>query len=361
MLAALPLAADVTASVALSDRTETRLRDPGDTPTGPSIDIATTPDARLTLASPRTVFSLAYTPRLTLWDINDIGVQPLWLHAGSGRLEWRDEQTILSLAQDASYGATNFAALNFAPAGDVTSPTPPHVDVIPTSQIIQYESSSTTLGSQFAGRRWEFRSSVGYQFSGGADDAARLVIPLQKGPLAEAVLTFATAPVDRLATTATASQTTFSSGPEIDLGEADEGWRHRWSPLTETTLTLGLSEASVQPSPLVQAYRETNPVAEIILDDGMSVEGDHVTLRISARLGPVVNRLLGIVDERIQGTVMSKWIHGPIAMSAFASAQQSVFSGDPYATELLTGELGVSYAATEAVAFDMGVRGLWQR
>jgi hypothetical protein len=361
MLAALPLAADLAASVMLSDRTEARVRDPGDSPTGPSIDIATTPDARLILVSPRTDFTLAYTPRLTLWDVNDIGVQPLWLHTGLARVAWHDEDTALSLEQDATYGATNFAALTFAPSPEEQPTMPPRVDVIPTSQIVQFESSTTTLGSRIVGRRWDFRSHVGYQLSGGADDASRLVVPLQKGPLADATLTFAQSPVDHFATTVTASQTEFSSGPEIALGEVDEGWKHRWSPLTETTFALGISEASVQPSPVVDSFRETNPVVEAILDDAMLIDGDHVTLRLDARLGPVVNRLLGIVDERVQGSVLSKWTHRPFAMSAFASAQQSVPTDGTYATSLLTGELAVSYTATEAVVFDMGVRGLWQK
>jgi hypothetical protein len=361
MLPALPVAADVAASMSLSDRTETRLRDPGDSPTGASIDVANTPDARLTLVSPQATCSVAYTPRLTLWDINDVGAQPLWLHVGSARLEWHDERTALSLGQDASYGATNFSALAFAPSPEGAPPSPPRVDVIPTSRIIHFESSTTTLGSRARGRAWDFRASIGYQLSGGADDFARMFVPLQRGPLAEAVVRPALSPVDRIPTTATASDTDFSSGPRVELGEIDEGWQHRWSAVTETTLTLGLSEARVQPSPLVQSFTTTNPVAEATTDHAMMVDADHVTLHFGARLGPVVNRLLGIVDERVQGTVLSKWTHGSIAISAFASAQQSVPTGGVYATALLTGEVGLAYAATEAVVFDLGLRGLLQR
>jgi hypothetical protein len=358
MVAALPLAADVVAALALSDRTETRLRDPGDTPTGPSLDVATMPEARLALTSPRTGFTLAYLPRLTLWDVNDIGARPTWLNAGSARVDWRDGNTSLSLEQDASYGAMSFAALALSPGPQGA---PPSVDVIPSSEIIQYESSTTTIGSRVEGKRWEFRSNVGYQIAGGADDNARSVIPLQKGPLGEAAVTFATSPVDHLATTATGSETTFSSGPEIAIVEADESWKHLWSAVTEMDLTLGLSEARVLTSPFAQSYRETDPVAEAVLEQRILTDGDRVTIRIGARLGPVVNRLLGIVDERVQGTLLSKWTHGPFALEAFASAQQSVPTDGPDATELITGQVGVSYAVTDAVAFDAGVRALWQR
>jgi hypothetical protein len=188
-----------------------------------------------------------------------------------------------------------------------------------------------------------------------------LVIPLQKGPLAEAVVSFATSPVDRLSTAATASETTFSSGPEIAIGEADEAWKHRWSPLTESTFTIGVSEARVQASPLVESSAMTDPVAEADLEQGLWTNGGVATIRLVARLGPVVNRLLGIVDERLQGTVLSKWVRGPFAVSAFGSAQQSVPTNGPYATKLFSGEIAVSYQATQAVVLDMGVRGLWQR
>jgi hypothetical protein len=359
MLAALPLVADIAASVALSDRTETRLRVPGDSPPAPSLDVASVPEARLVLASPRTGLTLAYAPLLTLWDVNEVGVRrPSWLNAGSARIDGRDHDTSLSLEEDASYGTMSFAALAFAPG---PAGTPPRVDVVPSSQLIRFESSSTTLGSRVEGRRWAFRSTVGYQLSGGADDAARLVIPRQMGPLAEAVVTHATSPVDHLATTVIGSETTFSSGPEIVLVEGDEGWKHLWSAVTETDVTLGVSEARVRASPVAQSLWETNPVAEAILEQRLLSDEDRVTLRLGARLGPVVNRLLGIVDERLQGTLQSKWTHGPFAVNAFVSAQQSVPTGGPNATELLTGELGLSYTATEAVAFDTGVRGLWQK
>jgi hypothetical protein len=252
----------------------------------------------------------------------------------------------------------SFAALTFPPG---QGGTPPRVDVIPSSpQIIRFESSSTTLGARVQGRRWEFRSTVGYQVSGGADVAARSVIPFQKGPLAEAVVTYATSPVDHVATTVTGAEDTFSPGPEIVVVEGDEGWKHLWSAFTEMDLTLGVSEARVLPSSSGQSFR-THPVAEATLEQRILTAEDRVTLRVGARLGPVVNRLLGIVDERIQGTLLSKWTHGPFAANAFASAQQSVPTDGPDATQLLTGELGVSYAATDAVAFDVGVRGLWQK
>lgn len=313
----------------------------------------------MSLVLPRVGCTLTYAPRLTFWDVNDVGAQPTWLNAGKARVSWRaNDEATLTLDQDASYGATSFAGLVF-PAGP--DGTPPRVDVIPTTQIIQVESSSTTLGSHIAVRRWELRSEVGYQLSGGADDVARSILPLQRGPLADAVLTYAASPVDHVATTLVASETTFSSGPEIALAEGDEGWKHAWSAVTETNVTLGVSEARVQASSLVGLSREINPVAEAILDQRILTDEDRVTLHVGARLGPVVNRLLGIVDERVQGTLLSKWTHGPFAVNAFGSAQQSVPAGGPNATTLFTGELGLAYTATEAVVFDVGVRGVWQR
>ena len=83
-------------------------------------------------------------------------------------------------------------------------------------------------------------------------------------------------------------------------------------------------------------------------------------MRLAARLGPVVNRLLGIVDKA-QGTLLSRWTHGRWAVDALMSAQQSVLTDGPNATELLTGQCGLSYVASDLVALDLGVRGIWRR
>jgi hypothetical protein len=192
-MAASPFA-DVAASVALSDRTEARVRQPGDIPTEPSFDISTVPDARLTLAWPQVGFTLKYDPRLTFWDVAQSGARPTWLNEGSAHFDWHASPLVtLSLDEEASYGATSFAGLVFSPVPEGTLP---RVDVIPSSQILVLESSTTTLGSHVTLRRWEFRSEVGYQLSGGADEAARAILPMQRGPLADAVVTYAASHVE---------------------------------------------------------------------------------------------------------------------------------------------------------------------
>jgi hypothetical protein len=357
-MAAPPLA-DIAASVALSDRTEMRVRQPGDIPTEPSLDVSTVPDARLTLAWPQLGFTLRYDPRLTYWDVTQVGARPTWLNEGSAHLDWHASPVVtLSLDEEASYGATSFAGLVFSPVPEGTQP---RVDVIPSSQILLLESSSTTLGSHVTLRRWDFRSEVGYQLSGGADDSARAILPLQRGPLADAVLTYATSHVDHVATTLSASETTFSSGPQITLAEGDESWRRAWSAVTETDVTVGFSGARERVGPYATAASETDPVAEVVLEQRVLSREDRLTFRVGARLGPVINRLLGIVDERVQGTLVSNWIHGPFTVHALGGAEQSVPTDGPNATTLYTGELSLSYAAVEGVVFDMGVRGLWQR
>ncbi len=46
---------------------------------------------------------------------------------------------------------------------------------------------------------------------------------------------------------------------------------------------------------------------------------------------------------------------------AYASAAQSVPATAPAPLRLVSGELGVAYATSDAVILDFGVRGLWQR
>jgi hypothetical protein len=102
---------------------------------------------------------------------------------------------------------------------------------------------------------------------------------------------------------------------------------------------------------------ETHPVAEGIFERSLPT----LAVRVAVRLGPVVNRLLGVVDERLQGTLALTRARGPFVSHAYAGAAQSVPTTGESAIRLLSGELGVAYDTNDVVFPDIGVRGLWQR
>ena len=103
LMLAVPPLADVAATLDLADRTEARLRQPGDFPPSSSFDVSTVPEARLTLRLPRFDATMKYEPRLTFWDLNDKSSQPTWLDAGTAHLQWQTSDHVrLTLDEDAS-------------------------------------------------------------------------------------------------------------------------------------------------------------------------------------------------------------------------------------------------------------------
>src|SRR5690348_16683392 len=99
MWPALLLAADLSSSLAVSDRTELRVRAPGTAPAAAALDAETTLTARLTAASRRFRLALGYTPRLTLWDVTSPTRKPTLLNAGEARVEWLGRRARISLDQ----------------------------------------------------------------------------------------------------------------------------------------------------------------------------------------------------------------------------------------------------------------------
>lgn len=359
MLTAHPALADLSALLALSDRSELRVRSPGSTAsTAASVDLETAPQARLTLASSRLRNALIYSPRLTLWGVGDAGSRLVLLHGGGVRLEFLGPRVRLSLDEAASYGGVNLATAAPAPG---PGGAPPRVDAVPALQVVDFVSSSTTLASALSWRRWASSLSVGYQVGGGATAAARGVIPLQKGPSGEVSVARAVTRDDFISTKISASEASFSSGPESLLVEQLGGWRHRWSRADETRIEAGVSEARARVSAVAPHTLGVFPVAEAVAERRSTPGAGRVDLRLGLRLGPVVNRLVGLVDQRAQGTLAVSRTRGRSGAHAYASAARSVGASGAASIRLLSGELGASYGASESLNFDAGVRGLWQR
>jgi hypothetical protein len=357
MLTALLMQTGMAAVLAVSDRTEVRLRSPGSVPDSTAVDVETAPALVLGVGSRSLRYALAYLPRVTRWDLGTSRSQLVLLHEGSLGARWIERRVQLSIDERFSYGGVNFATI--APAGQAGAQ--PRIDAVPGSQVIRHASSTTTLGSRLTFRLWSAALSVGYQLGGGATPGARAVMPFQSGPFGEVSATRAVRRTDDLVTTAAASESSFSSGPESLLLEVTEGWRHAWSRATRTGLAVGVSEARSRASAGAAHGSVTYPVAEGEFTRRVPTDRGRFDLQLGVRLGPVVNRLLGLVDQRVQGTVVVSRTFARLETHAFLRGGRSVAMDGVAAIRIVAGELGASFRVTPVVALDAGLRSLWQR
>jgi hypothetical protein len=357
MLAALLIALDLAGAVEVSDRTELRARVPG-TNAAASADVETDLTARLSLASRRWTYTLEYSPRLTLWDVTSAAVQPTLFNGGDARVEWLHRGARLSLEESAGYGRVDFASSPVVPGVDGQ---PPTVALIPGLALIPFMSSTTTLASRLTRPRWTVDTSAGYELAGGATEDARSLLPLSTGPFAEASVDYAALRLDHVVAALAASETTFSSGPEALLVEPSLAYRHLWSRSIETSLRLGVGEARTRASASSREVLEAYPVVEGVAERRTASEG-QLDARASVRLGPVLDRLVGVVDERVEGALSASYRRRRLTARGFVSGSRSVLpSSSAYATSLFAGELGAAYGAAKLVTVDTGVRFIWQR
>jgi hypothetical protein len=356
MLTAFAILLDLAGSVTLSDRTEIRARAPG--MYGPAaVDAETVITGGLTLRSRRFRFALGYSPHLAIWDAGTAAAQSTVTHSGQAHAEWTGRYARLSLDEVGSYGRTNLAAASPSPAPEGQ---PPRADLVPSSQVLGFASSTTTLAAGLTLHRWTVAARAGYQISGGADADDQRTLPLLTGPFGGASADYALSLADHALATLTASETTASSGPEALLVDATLGHRRSWSPITETWLTAGVSGVRMTVAPFASPSLAIYPVAEVGLAR-RAIASSRVSARASARLAPSVSQLTGLVDEWAQVMIGASYQRERLTAGAFLSASRSVSASTPSAGSLVNGELGAGYGAAKLVGLDAGVRGFWQR
>jgi hypothetical protein len=356
MLAAMLLAADLLGTLDVSDRSEIRVRVPGTAPASASVDVETAPRAELALDGRIWRARLAYEPRFAFWDLGNGSFQPTVLDGGEMHVAWIGRRIDVALDETGAYGGVGFASQALEPGQEGQ---PPRLQAIPATTVVDYASSRTALTSRVALRRFALHTEAGYELAGGATPPARTVMPLVAGPFGEAAADYAVTRMDHSVTRLLASDAVFSSGPDAALLQVDTSWRRRFARHTETRLGAGAAVSGVRTSARALEAYGAYPVLSAALEEH-ALGGAHVDLMIEGRLGPMVNRLYGVVDERAEGTFTASHQHGRFAAHLFASASQSVGTKSPYATSLAAGEVGGTYAESKLVALDVGVRILWQ-
>ena len=145
MLTAHPALADLSALLALSDRSELRLRDSGEL-AGQVVDLETSPAATLSLRSRAFRFSIAYLPRFTLRQV-DYRPEPEVFQRGALSAALHGPRYELALDADLAYGATSFTSLVPIEGAD---PAHPQVDRLPQLSTIDYLSSRAGVTATFA-------------------------------------------------------------------------------------------------------------------------------------------------------------------------------------------------------------------
>jgi hypothetical protein len=386
MLHALPLSAAADAVFTLSDRTEARARAPDPITNALALDLDTLIDARAVWTEPRATYTLAELPRFTALDYNGPAAQAAVLDSVLALAEWRWRQAALRVAEAASYGQESFESLSALPnpgtpqpatnSSGSPAPLPAATLVPPTSKSVLYASSVTTLGSTLKLRPWTVLTTVGYELSGGANSAARDVLPFQKGPFATATADYKVGTHDHLITAASGTEASFSTGGEVTavsgseasfstgtedaVLQIEEQWRRQWAPLTETTLGAGAYATRTRAALGAADTYSSGPAALAAVDQRLVRRGSHWQFRAEARLAPIINLLNGLADEQIQGTIIGSWTRRRSSLRALVSAGESVHQGTAISSKEVSAEFDAAYKASAWLTFDAGVRALYQ-
>lgn len=348
-LAALLLAAATTLDGGL--RSEVRVRG---TDGAVAADVEATPSAHLLSRSRAWEVDLRYAPRLLLRQV-DLGTSFEVLHRAALAASWRGPRSFVTARADGVYGTESFVSL----VPEAAAGAPP-VEQLPAISRFTYASLRAGAAvTHAASRRWTLTGELQLQLRGGVDEAARAIVPMQVGPVGSLGAELALTRKDRLLSALDASWVTFSSGQEIGLVSASETWRRALGRRVESTLRAGATGALSTPEPGGASTLTVYPVALAAL--AYRLPGEALELEGSVWVAPVVDRLGGFVDERLQGSVAGRWSVTPrLAVRGQIGAAQSVPWDSERAVRLALGEAAMSVGVSDRLRIDIGTRGALQ-
>jgi hypothetical protein len=356
---AVPLLAAPHYDLGFMERTELRLRTPGD-----AVDAVQIAGARLALTMPRATFSFGYAPSLTLTDVfYDVTVD--LLHAGelTADFEWRKAR--LAIAERAAYGTRTFTGLE-QPTQDVVIANGGR-GIVPNSGPVSYGSSDTSLTLTLeVGRRSDLEVAGGYLFDGGLDEEARAVIPFVHGPRGRLEWRYQMTRRDSLATSAEGERLYSEGSTDVSNGEmrsslvrGRERWAHAWSAATSTELHGGVAVAKTTAVTTgAEVFAIGGGTATTRIRTGPNVE--FLDLETMAQVDVMIDRLTGLPDQRLDVGVKGTWTRDPWTFYGTLGHTQSLRLEQVNHLYLYSGEVGSLYQWTRALMLEGAFRAAYQ-
>jgi hypothetical protein len=247
-----------------------------------------------------------YDPDLQIPDLGT-GNHLEVLHKVRFEYDWKDRSGSPSIvvAQDFQYGMIDLFTLTPSISGATTGsalPPPPTVlQPIPTVTRLPYESSNSVLAVRMtASPRAALDFSAGYALNGGSTPAARLSLPLQQGPFANATLRYQPTKNEILATRVAMTDQLFSDGVRNVLLDAVETATSHMGPHLTGTIGGGIAGLRSQ-QPHLPSVTTVYPEAQGSVSDQWGLYG-HSALEagFSAIMAPLIDRLGGSAFESLQ-------------------------------------------------------------
>ncbi len=259
-------------------------------------DLQLNPVLSLTTPIRSLTVTATYIPRILALEPASRGGVTV-LHRGAFLGEWHTHRNgRLFLEQQLAYGTNAFSLLVVAAEGGTLL-----FDRLAELPPVLYFGESTNLGiEQPLSRKLRLTASAGYAISGGADDAARRSVPLQRGPRSGLTLAWLVRPRDTVSAAVRYLGSYFSTGARAYLLEANAAWRHRFS---RDELELGLGAAGVRD---VAADRPDRIYARPIVTAGLTRQPTRRRFHrlggyLRARLAPAIDPLTGFTYSRADG------------------------------------------------------------
>ncbi len=351
-----PLLAAPTYELDLSERSEVRVRSPGD-----GLDFEQSGTAILAMRARRLLLSLEYTPRVTFSDLAHEPSIDL-LHTGEASSELQFHDVRLTLSERAAYGTRSFTSLTPSTYDLVLDQN--NVTIVPVATSVDYGLSETTLtlGTPLT-RRTNLGVSGGYLVEGGLDDRARRVIPYVYGPRGSVDLQYELAPRDSLTTIVNGESLhadTGSFGPKqrSDVVRGLELWGHMLSPRTTSELAAGAAWVRRDPSP---EDPELFAIGFATLRHMFPRTGGQRSDALGrALVDTQVDRLTGLPDYRLTFQLESTWSKDPYGLYAQLARSQSLRSSQVNSLILYSGEVGLRYQWTKPLLLEVGYRAAYQ-
>jgi len=401
MIAAVVLAADIAATLDLSDRSEAHVRATQQTPAPatslPAVgfDLSTQPEAHLHVYDRRWDLTVGYSAAVLAPDL-ELGFAPLVLQTGSVGVAWRARRLRLMLLEEAGYGLQNSAFLS-ATALPTVQPTGPSVTPLATAapSTVLYGSTRTAAGVSYDTGGGTLLVGAEFFVTGGLDAASQATLPEQVGERATVVFQRKVSRWDTLVTDGFVQHVDFSQTqcvappgvaidptlicqPSDELAQVVERVRHTLSRTETVTLGVGSAVSAIKEQVGASYHYAYYPVADasyVLLlrleREGKGVGqldgkvGQQLTregkLALSARLAPYIDPRTGVVLNALQGDVTyAEQLTLPLTLTVLAGASQNLPAGDPAAASIVRGEVSLEYRLGPQLAVSAGERAFWE-